>query len=172
MDWTDQRTCGDVSKLLTVKRHSIIRLKLTTEPDYPSVNTAELWIVRSWKTDNLFSMSKSILTPKWLVLGSLELPLTSSLASAFRHLPSVVCRRIQGTGGARDELDDAAILTILADEWRRNGRGMADKRRPKPCSQTLKRWPTAAVNTTELWTGLQSSDDGDSLRFSSPTMAE
>ena len=53
------------------------------------------------------SMSKSILTPKWLVLGSLELPLASSLTSAFCDLPSVVCRRIQGTGGAGDELDDS-----------------------------------------------------------------
>ena len=44
-DWMDQRTCGDVSKLLTVKRHSILPLRLTTEPDDPSVNTAELWIV-------------------------------------------------------------------------------------------------------------------------------
>ena len=111
-------------------------------------------------------MSKSILMPKRLVLRSLELPLTPSLASAFRDLPSVVCRRIQGTGGAGDELDDAAILTILADEWQRNGRGMADKRRPKLCSQALKRWPTAAVNTAKLWTRLRTSDDGEIQQFS------
>src|ERR1700684_18915 len=100
-------------------------------------------------------MSKSILTPK-------ELPLTSSLASAFRDLPSVVCRRIQGTGEAGDELDDADVADDSAEEWERNGRGMADKRHPKPCSQTLKRLPTAAVNTTELWTCLRTSDDGRS----------
>ena len=100
-------------------------------------------------------MSKSILTPK-------ELPLTSSLASGSRDLPSVVCHRIQGTGEAGDELDVLTLLTIL--QW--NGRGMADKRRPKPCSQALKRWPTPAVNTTELWRGLWSSEDGDISQFS------
>ena len=35
------------------------------------------------------------------------LPLTSSLASAFRDIHSVVCRRIQGTGQTGEELDDA-----------------------------------------------------------------
>ena len=68
-------------------------------------------------------MSKSILKPKWLVLGSLELPLTSSLASAFCDLPAVVCRRIQGTGEAGDELDVLTLLTILQT----NGRGMAEE---------------------------------------------
>ena len=34
-------------------------------------------------------------------------PLTSSLASAFRDLPSVVCRQIQGTGETGEELDKA-----------------------------------------------------------------
>jgi hypothetical protein len=94
---------------------------------------------------------------KWLIRGS---PLTSSWTSAFCDLPSVVCRRIQGTGEAGDELGNAEMLTILAEEWRRNGGGMADKRHPKPCCQTLKRQPTAAVNTTELWTRLRTSDDG------------
>ena len=36
----------------------------------------------------------------------------------------------------------------------------ADEGHPKPCCQAFKRWPTTAVNTTELWTHRQTSDDG------------
>ena len=121
------------------------------------------------------SMSKSILTPKRLVLRSLELPLTSSLASAFRHLPSVVCRRIQGTGEAGDELDVLTLLTILPT----NGRGMAEEWRIngvqnlalKP-SRDGERLPSTLQCSGQV-SGVQTMEKfRNSLQFSSPTMAE
>jgi hypothetical protein len=103
--------------------------------DAPSI--LDSWgLFRSWKMDNLFSFSSPMigLNAKVNSGSSFDyqrLPLTSSLASAFRDLPSVVCRRIQGTGEAGDELDEADDADDsgggMAEEWQRNGGRTASK---------------------------------------------
>ena len=72
-------------------------------------------------------------------------PFTSSLASVSIPLFAVGFKALERL---EKSLTTLMTLTIPADEGH-----------PKPCCQAFKRWPTTAVNTMELWTRWQTSDD-------------